>query len=97
MCIVFPSYDFDGKFFDGTFGSVYNEKDRQLLITVYEQSAIHENNQQETEHFNVEESSIVKPVGIAQFLNDLYFYCSYGKDSVVKFLTHVEGDLNVVL
>jgi hypothetical protein len=63
-------YNFEGKFFEGSrqFRSVYNERDRQLLITEYEQSTIHVYNLQKT--CKVEDSNIVNPVGIAHYLND---------------------------
>jgi hypothetical protein len=82
-------YDFEGTSFEGSmkFRNVYNEKDRQLIITDYDQNTVHVYNLQKTEHFKVEDTNIVKPVGIAHYLNDLYFICSNGTDSVVQLST----------
>ncbi|XP_060567903.1 uncharacterized protein LOC132726582 [Ruditapes philippinarum] len=78
-------YDFEGMFFEKSnrFKSVYNANDRQLLITDKWQSKVQIYNlQKETIIF--EDSNIRNPNGIAHYLNDLFFVCSSGTNSIVQ-------------
>ncbi|XP_053389642.1 E3 ubiquitin-protein ligase Midline-1-like [Mercenaria mercenaria] len=83
------NFDFEGMQFATAknFKCCYTKETRQLLITDKRDDAVHICDLANGNRNTVQDKSFVKPRGISHYMNDLYFICSSGTDSIVQLTT----------
>ncbi|XP_053389643.1 E3 ubiquitin-protein ligase Midline-1-like [Mercenaria mercenaria] len=83
------NFDFEGMQFTTAkdFKCCYTKETRQLLITDNRENAVYVCNLANGNRSTVHDKSFVKLRGISHYMNDLYFICSSGTDSIVQLTT----------